>query len=128
MTLFHFLFPRRALHVFAGAWNALASSVVLGQGTTKEPAKPLPFLSPIFGDNMVLQRGKVNTIWGWSEPGDKVRVQIAAKSASGVEGPDRRWVVKIQPPHSGGPYTVSINGREVRELHNVLVTRKETRG
>jgi hypothetical protein len=39
-------------------------------------AKPLPFVSPIFGDDMVLQRDKVDTIWGWSEPGDNVRVQI----------------------------------------------------
>ena len=26
--------------------------------------KPLPFVSPIFGDNMVLQRGKSNTTLG----------------------------------------------------------------
>jgi hypothetical protein len=24
------------------------------------------FVSPLFGDNMVLQRGKPNTIWGWA--------------------------------------------------------------
>ena len=42
---------------------------------------PLPFVSPIFGDNMVLQRGKPNTIWGWSKPGDAVRVEIAGHSA-----------------------------------------------
>src|SRR5258706_9190105 len=34
----------------------------------------LPFVSPIFGDNMVLQRGKPNTIWGWSTPGQTVQV------------------------------------------------------
>ena len=27
---------------------------------------PLPFVSPIFADHMVLQRGKPNPIWGWS--------------------------------------------------------------
>ena len=68
-------------------------------------AKPLPYLSPIFGDNMVLQRGKPNTIWGWSDPGDEVRVEIAGKTASGVAGADRRWQVKMQPPRAGGPYT-----------------------
>ena len=35
-----------------------------------------PFVSTLFADNMVLQRGKTNTIWGWSEPGDKITVQI----------------------------------------------------
>jgi len=87
-------------------------------GTT---AKPLPFVSPIFGDNMVLQRGKVNTIWGWSEPGDTVRVQIGDDSASGIVGTDRRWQVKIQPPAPGGPCTIRITGRQTVELHNVLV-------
>jgi hypothetical protein len=52
--------------------------------------KPLPFLSPIFGDNMVLQRGKANTLWGWSEPGDAIRVQIGDNTASAIAGADRR--------------------------------------
>ena len=91
------------------------------QSTPEAPAKTLPLVSPIFGDNMVLQRGKVNTIWGWSEPGDNIRVEIAGKHASAVAGVDRRWQVKIQPPTAGGPYTVEIHGPQAVELHNVLV-------
>ncbi len=83
--------------------------------------KTLPFVSPIFGDNMVLQRGKANTIWGWSEPGDHVQVQIGEQAASAVAGADRRWQVTIQPPPTGGPYTIKIAGHETVELHNVLV-------
>jgi len=83
--------------------------------------KPQPFVSPIFADNMVLQRGKANIIWGWSEPGDKVKVEIGETSATGVAGSDRRWQVTIQPPPAGGPYTLRITGREKVELHNVLV-------
>ena len=29
----------------------------------------LPFLSPVFGDHMVLQRDKPTTFWGWTAPG-----------------------------------------------------------
>jgi sialate O-acetylesterase len=83
--------------------------------------KPLPILSPIFGDNMVLQRGKPNILWGWSEPGDAIRVQIGDNTASAIAGADRRWEVKIQPPPAGGPYTLRISGPETLELHNVLV-------
>src|SRR5208337_4246925 len=83
--------------------------------------KPFPFVSPLFSDDMVLQRGKVDTIWGWSEPGDTIRVQIGNKTASGVAGPDRRWEVKMKPPATGGPYTMRISGRETVELHNVMV-------
>ena len=91
------------------------------QATAVAAAKALPFVSPIFGDNMVLQRGKPNTIWGWSDPGDNVRVQIGANTATGIAGADRRWFVRIQPPSAGGPYTVTITGHQSVELHNVLV-------
>jgi len=93
----------------------------LAQNAPAAVPKPLPLISPIFGDNMVLQRGEVNTIWGWSEPGDKIRVEIAGKHASAVAGVDRRWQVNIQPPATGGPYTVEIHGPQTLELHNVLV-------
>ena len=91
------------------------------QNAPESGAKPLPLVSPIFGDNMVLQRGKLDTIWGWSEPGDKIRVEIAGKHASAVAGVDHRWQVKIQPPAAGGPYTLNIKGAQTLELHNVLV-------
>ena len=97
------------------------SSVAFAQGDRKAGTQPLPFVSPIFGDNMVLQRGKTNTIWGWSDPGDTVQVEIAGKHASGVAGADGRWQVKIQPPPSGGPYSLTIKGHQSVALQNVLV-------
>ena len=84
-------------------------------------AAPLPFVSPMFGDHMVLQRGKPNTIWGWSKPGQPVQVEIAGRIAKTVTGPDGRWQVKIRPPAPGGPYTIRIEGAQSVELHDVLV-------
>ncbi len=89
--------------------------------TAQESAARLPFVSPIFGDNMVLQRGKPNAMWGWSEPGDRIQVQIARQTASAVAGPDGRWQVRIDPPPAGGPYTVRITGSQTAELRDVLV-------
>lgn len=91
-----------------------------GQATPSATAKPLPFVSPLFADNMVLQRGKPDALWGWSDPGDNIRVQIGENTATGTAGADRRWVVRIQPPATGGPYTVTITGHQTIELHNVL--------
>ncbi len=101
------MIPRklRILVIAVGSLLSLAC-MAFGQSPSQPALKPLPFVSTIFGDNMVLQRGRKNTIWGWSDPGDKVRVEIAGKHASGVAGPDRRWQVKIHPPAVGGPYTV----------------------
>src|SRR5208283_246533 len=77
----------------------------VGLSTAAAP-RQLPLVSPIFGDNMVLQRGKANTIWGWADPGDSVQVQIGDNTATGVAAADRRWQVKIQPPAVGGPYSI----------------------
>lgn len=81
-----------------------------------------PFVSTIFGDGMVLQRGKPDTIWGWSEPGDTIRVQIANHAATAVAGGDRRWQISVKPPAAGGPYTLKITGsHKTVEFHNVMV-------
>src|ERR1035438_3477262 len=67
-----------------------------------QAAAQLPFVSPIFGDNMVLQREKPNAIWGWSQPGDSVRVEIGENSATATAGADGKRQARIQPPRGGG--------------------------
>ena len=70
--------------------------LTLAQGPFQPPPPPtpFPFVSPLFGDDMVLQRGKADTIWGWSEPGDKVTVQIGDNTATAVAQANRRWEVR----------------------------------
>src|SRR5271169_2492063 len=68
----------------------------------------LPFVSPIFGDNMVLQRGKPIRFWGWTKAGTSVRVEIAGHAATAVTAPDGRWQAELEAPVPGGPYTVNI--------------------
>ncbi|HZI33707.1 MAG TPA: sialate O-acetylesterase [Candidatus Binatia bacterium] len=81
----------------------------------------LPFVSPMFGDNMVLQRGKPNMIWGWSTPGDAIHVEISGHKAETVAGESGRWEVKIAPPAPGGPYTLNIEGAQHVQLRAILV-------
>ncbi len=84
-------------------------------------ATSLPFVSPLFGSNMVLQRDKTNTIWGWTTPGDVVRVELASQSTTATAGADGRWEVRMVPPATGGPYTLSLSGPQSVDLTNVLV-------
>lgn len=81
----------------------------------------LPFLSPVFGDHMVLQRGKANAFWGWTTPGEGVTVSIGGRSARATADPSGKWLVRLTPPRPGGPYEVSIVGPSRAELHDVLV-------
>ena len=83
---------------------------------------PHPFVSPIFGDNMVLQRGKPIRFWGWANPGESVRVELAGKTATAVAAADGRWQTRVEPPAPGGPYAVTISDAEqTNTLLEVLV-------
>ncbi len=117
------MMPRRFLEAIAAAvfLLSLMQCIASAQKASEKTDKPLPFVSPIFGDNMVLQRGKINTLWGWSDPGDMVQVELTGKRVSARAGTDHRWQVSIRPPAVGGPYTITIKGHRTVELHNVLV-------
>ena len=80
-----------------------------------------PFVSPIFGEHMVLQRGKPNRIWGWTQPGAEVRIEIAGQTAKATAAADGRWQAEFTPPPAGGPYTLEIDGPQHAELGDILV-------
>jgi sialate O-acetylesterase len=97
-------------------------AVIAWLSATAAEADSLPFVSPMFSDNMVLQRGKTDPVWGWARPGEVIRVEIAGHTAKAVAGADGRWEAKIQPPAPGGPYTLKISGPDQTvEFHEVLV-------
>lgn len=98
---------------------AIFSLVLAGTGFSAETE--LPFLSPLFGEHMMLQRGQTNRLWGWAKPGTEVRVSVAEHQATAVAGSDGRWQAEIEPPAAGGPYTLTIDGPQHLAFSDVLV-------
>jgi len=130
--MMHFSFLVRAIRAFDGgfrrrAWRAwllypaVVSLAIAAAPSPDQVAATRPFVSPIFGDNMVLQRGKPNTLWGWTHAGDAVRVRIGSREANGVAGLDGRWQVQIEPPATKEEVAVEIDGPQQVELRHVLV-------
>ena len=80
-------------------------------------------VSNTFQSNMVLQRDKPITIWGWAEPGEKVTVSFAGKTASATAGSDRAWKVELPAmPANAKPQAVNIKGKsKTLILDNVLL-------
>jgi sialate O-acetylesterase len=78
-------------------------------------------LPAIIGDNMVLQQGMKPPIWGWADPGEKVTVSLNGKEISSTADSQGRWQVKLPKMKAGGPYDVTISGKNTITLHNVLV-------
>ncbi len=76
-------------------------------------------LPHIFGDHMVLQRGKPVRIWGWADKGAVVTVAFAGQSKTAKAGPDGKWLVTLDPMQAnakGAPLVV----------HSTLDTRHST--
>ena len=78
-------------------------------------------LPKIFGDNMVLQRSKPINIWGWAAPGEKVTAQFNKQQKTVVTDPSGKWQLLLQPENAGGPYQLTIKGKNTISLQNILV-------
>lgn len=100
----------------AAAWCA---AWLTGGLTASEAERP--FISPLFGDHMVLQRGKPTRLWGWTAPGAQVRVQVSGAVAHGRAADDGRWQVELAAMAAGGPQEVRIDGPQSVTLRDVLV-------
>ena len=85
-----------------------------------EPA-PLPFLSPLFGEHMMLQRDQPNRLWGWAGPGSQIQIDLAGHRTVVTAAADGRWEARLTPPPVGGPYALKIDGPQHLEFHDVLV-------
>ena len=80
-------------------------------------------VSNIFQTNMVLQRIKPVTIWGWADPGEKVTVSFAGQTVDALAGSDRSWKVTLKGmPANSTPQVMAIKGKsKTLTLENILV-------
>ena len=77
----------------------------------------------IFDNNMVLQREKPVRIWGWSAPGELVRVQFAGQSKTALASNDGAWQVYLDAmPANREPRDLLVSGKSSSVVFtNVLV-------
>jgi sialate O-acetylesterase len=101
---------------------AVAALLLLTAGRTPARAQAAkPFISPMFTDNMVLQRGMPTPVWGWAAPGQKVTVSMEGRSATATADGTGKWMARIGPFTAGGPFTLTVSGPQSAALKNVLV-------
>ena len=80
-------------------------------------------LHNLFQSNMVLQREKPITIWGWAVAGEDVTVSFAGKTQTTKAGADRTWkVISPAMPATAEPLQMTIKGEAATlTLGNILV-------
>ena len=80
-------------------------------------------LPAVLNDHMVLQRNAEVALWGWADPGERLRVTVGWDTAVVETTADLagRWRVALRTPGAGGPYTLTIAGKNKIALQDVLV-------
>ena len=73
-------------------------------------------LPQLFQSGMVLQRGKTIPVWGKAEPSETVTVRFNKKEFTTTADADGNWRVDLPKMKAGGPYELSINDLELKDI------------
>jgi len=78
-------------------------------------------LPSLLSDGMVLQQGTKVNVWGTADPGERVTVTLKDQRVSGIADSEGQWKVKLGPLNAGGPFTMTVAGKNTITVHDVLV-------
>src|SRR5436190_19062710 len=98
---------------FVAAMTAIMAPTSLVRGAITLPN--------IIGDHMVLQRDIEAPIWGEAMPGEQITVTLGKQKKSVTADDKGKWMVKLDPLKSGGPFQITIAGSSTLILNNIWV-------
>ncbi len=78
-------------------------------------------VADIFSDNMVLQRNINVKVWGSAEPGEKVLLSFKGQKLKTKADRRGEWSLLLKPMQAGGPYEMTISGKNEVVLKNILI-------
>lgn len=73
-------------------------------------------LPTLISDGMVLQREQNIQVWGSADPGESVTVDFRKKKYTTQADAGGNWTVTLPPTKAGGPYTMTINDIEIKNI------------
>ncbi|MGE5295744.1 MAG: sialate O-acetylesterase [Solirubrobacterales bacterium] len=79
-------------------------------------------LPAIISDNMVLQAGDRVRFWGWADPNEEIEINVSWRDFQWSVQADEtgRWQFPVQAPNVGGPYEVTLKGKNTVTVKNIL--------
>jgi sialate O-acetylesterase len=101
--------------------SCVAAAAVLAVMIASSVATADVKLQPLFGDNMVLQRDMKVPVWGTAAPGEAVTVTISGQRAEAAADKDGKWMVRLAPMKAGGPFELTVAGKNTLTIKNVMV-------
>ena len=103
----------RAVAPLLGIGVALVATTLAARADVRLPR--------LISDNMVLERAVPITVWGLAAPSERIQVRFRHAHRATHADADGRWSVVLPPSTAGGPYDLTVHGRNVLVIRNVLV-------
>lgn len=75
----------------------------------------------IFSNDMVLQRNKPISVWGWAKAGETIEVDFKGQNIKAKADKLGNWSVKLNQSQFGGPYEMTIKGKENTITYNNIL-------
>ena len=85
------------------------------------PAMAIVTLPSTISDNMVLQRDLPVKLWGKADIDEAVSVTLNGYTVKTKAGKDGIWRVQLKAMPYGGPYEMTIKGKNTITLRNILI-------
>lgn len=77
-------------------------------------------LPAFFSSGMVLQRDAEVPVWGTADRRENIRITFRGETYITQADRDGKWRVMLPPTPAGGPYSISISGKNIITLSNIL--------
>ena len=78
-------------------------------------------VADVFSDHMVLQRNISVKVWGNADSGEKLSVSINGQRLKTKADKQGNWSVLLEPMKAGGPFEMTLRGRNEIVLKNILI-------
>jgi sialate O-acetylesterase len=101
--------------------GVLAAVFFLAQLLLAETSVSQVVLPQMIRDSMVLQRDANINVWGWASKAEKVTIAFNKKAFKTTTGADGKWKIILPATKAGGPYTMTISGKNKIVLNNILI-------
>lgn len=101
---------------FVAAALSFFPLILLPRGVEAEPRLP-----HLFTDHMVLQEDVSIPVWGWADPEERITVILGPHTREATATTAGRWEVLLPAMHAGGPFTLSVRGKKIVEVKDVLL-------
>jgi sialate O-acetylesterase len=77
-------------------------------------------LPRLVSSHMVLQRDIPNTLWGWADPQEQIRIQFKQLELTTIADKQGNWKVALPAQSPGGPHSITITGKNRLVMDDIL--------